>query len=443
VQALKSRRLARYRWPLVITLAIAVTAAFSLSPLVDAGRPAAPLSATLQTSPLYDLLAPVSNALDALTFLSPRQYWATFALCAVFFFGPGILRDLRRPRRFSPTATILSVARFAGGVVAVIGVMLVATRPMASLSLSDPDLVAVDFHSHTEASHDGRPGFDAERNRAWHRSSGFDVAYVTDHNAIGGALSGMARNPIRSGDATVLLPGIELRDRDEHVILIGIDPRRMDVTSPDWHGAAEAADGQSVPPLLLLSMPGNSTTIPSDELQDPIRLAGIELSDGSPRGLAQTGTDRRAILAAAARFRLALVSASDNHGWGRAAPAWSVLRIPGWREMAPVQLDLAIRRTILARGQASVQVIARRIAAQPTGRVEAGLSGLGVALLMMRTMNLRERFSWIAWSWGLGLISLRRARNNRKRLRARLRETMRHRVRRPLIEAAAAMQAAS
>jgi hypothetical protein len=435
--------LSRYRWPLVITLALTVTAAFSLSPLVDAGRPRAPLAATLQTSPLYDLLAPVSNVLDALTFLSPKQYWATFALCAVFFFVPGILRDLRRPRRFSATATILSVARFAGGVVAVIGVMLVAMRPMASLSLSDPDLVAVDFHSHTEASHDGRSGFDAERNRAWHRSSGFDVAYITDHNAVGGALSGMARNPIHSGDATVLLPGIELRDRDEHVILIGIDPRRMDVTSPDWHGAAEAADGQSVPALLLLSMPGNAATIPSDELRDPIRLAGIELSDGSPRGLAQTGTDKPGILGVAARFHLALVSGSDNHGWGRAAPAWSVLRIPGWREMAPVQLDLAIRGTILTRGQTSVQVIARRLAAQPTGKVEAALSGFSVGFLMMRTMNLRERFSWIAWSWGLGLVSLGRARNNRKRLRARLRQAMKSRVRRPLIDAAAAMQAAS
>lgn len=435
--------MSRYRWPLAITLAIAVTAAFSLSPLVDVARAGAPLSGTLRTSVFYDLLAPVSNVVDALTLLTPAQYWETFALCALLFLAPGIIRDLRRPRQFSPARTARTVAQLAGGVVAVVGVILVAPRPMASLSLSDRDLVAVDFHSHTDASHDGRAGFSSDRNREWHRSSGFDVAYVTDHRDVAGALSGMARNPSRAGESTVLLPGVELRDKDEHVILIGIDPSRMDVTSPDWHGAAEAADGQSVPPLLLLSMPGDVVTIPPDEYSNSIRLAGIEVSDGSPRGLAQTAKDRAAILALAAKFRLALVAGSDNHGWGRTAPAWSVLRIPGWRDMAPEQLDVAIRRTMLTRGPASVQVIARRTAPVPSGKVETALGGVAIGLLIMRTMNLRERFSWIAWSWGLGLISLRRTRNNRKRLRARLRENMKKRVSPPLIDAAAAMQAAS
>jgi hypothetical protein len=58
-------------------------------------------------------------------------------------------------------------------------------------------------------------------------------------------------------------------------------------------------------------------------------------------------------------------------------------------------------------------------------------------------MNLRERFSWILWSWAGGLLSLIRARRNRRQLRIRVRENMRKRVRRPLIDAAAALRAAS
>jgi len=117
------------------------------------------------------------------------------------------------------------------------------------------------------------------------------------------------------------------------------------------------------------------------------------------------------------------VSASDNHGWGRTAPAWSVLRIPGWRDMTPSELDIAIRRTIMTRGTQAIEVIARRTAGPPQNTVEAAVGGIAVALVMLRTMSLPNRFSWVVWSWGLCLMSLRNARRNgyRRRVRARKR----------------------
>lgn len=414
-----------------------MTAVFSLPPIMNLVGPGSPAGASLKTPVLYDVLAPVSNILDALTLLSPVQYWATFALCALVFFLPGIVRDLRRPRGFNFWSTILSCLRFIGGTVAVIGIMLVVRRPMASLSLQDPDLIAVDFHSHTSASHDGRPDFDAERNREWHQSSGFNAAYITDHRTLVGALDAAERNPAVAGTGTTLLPGVELRDGDEHPLLLGIDPRRMRITSPDWQGAAVKADGGPVPPILILTMPGNIARVPINEITGAIRLAGIEGSDGSPRGMAQAGRDLKAIIALSDRLHLAVVAGSDNHGWGRAAPAWSVLSVPGWRAMSPASLDIAIRRTILARGPGTTEVIARRSAALPSGRVETALGGGAVALTMLRTMNARERLSWILWSWGAALVSLFRARRNRRQLRIRVRANMRKRVRRPLVDAAA------
>jgi hypothetical protein len=420
-----------------------VTAAFSLSPVVDLAQRNASAAASLKTPFLYTILAPASNILDTLTLLSPAQYWATFALCAVVFFAPGIVRDLRRPRGFNLLSTIISCLRFIGGTVAIVGIMLVVSRPMAPLSLRDPDLIAVDFHSHTEASHDGRPGFDAERNREWHKSSGFDAAYITDHRTFDGALSASERNPSLAGDGMTLLPGVELRDDGEHPILLGANPRRMKITSPDWQGAVVEGDAGPVPPILLLTIPGNIVRVPVNEYTGTIRLAAIEGSDGSPRGMAQTARDRKGILALADKLHLAIVAGSDNHGWGRAAPAWSVLRIPGWRLMTPASLDIAIRRTILARAPGTTEVIARRTVGSPSGRLEAATSGVAVGLLMLRTMNLRERLSWILWSWAGGLLSLIRARRTRRQLRIRIRETMRKRVPRPLIDAAASVRVAS
>jgi hypothetical protein len=399
-----------------------MTAVFSLPPLVEVAHPEGPVIASLRTPIAYDLFAPFSNILDALTLLSPAQYWATFGVCAIIFFGFWTYRRARAGAAFALTGTIRVALSFMGGAVAVVGIMLVVTRPMASLTLSDRDLVAIDFHSHTEASHDGRPGFDAERNRDWHASSGFNAAYVTDHRTFDGALSAAARNPARAGDGTVLLPGVELRDGDEHPILIGVDPKRMRITSPDWKEAAVEADGGPAPPMLLLSLPGDILRIPFDETNGPVRVTAIEVADGSPRGMAQAARDREAILALAGELHLAAVSASDNHGWGRTAPAWSVLRIPGWREMTPAQLDIAIRRTIVTRGEQAVGVIARRTASAPGNKVETALGGIAVALVMMRTMSPTDRLSWIVWSWGLCLISLRSARRNRYKLRVRMRK---------------------
>lgn len=443
MQASTLRRVARYRWPLLITSAVGVTAAFSLSPIVDVVQPQSPVAASFKTPLLYDILAPASNILDTLTLLTPAQYWATFALCVVVFFAPGIFRYLRRPRGFSVLGIVRSCLRFVGGTVAIVGLMILLRRPMAALSLQDRDLIAVDFHSHTSASHDGRSDFDAERNRQWHQSSGFNAAYITDHRTFDGALSAAERNPQLAGDGVTLLPGVELRDGGEHPILLGADPARTRITSADLEGAMVKTDGGPVPPILLLTIPGNIRQVPPSEYTGAIRLAGIEVLDGCPRGMAQTARDKRDILALADRLHLAPIAGSDNHGWGRTAPAWSVLRITGWRRMTPASLDVAIRQTLLARAPETTKVIARRTVGPPSGKVEAALGGVAVGVLMMRTMNLRERISWILWSWGAALFSLARARRTRRQLRLRIRETMRTRAPRPLIDAAATVRAAS
>jgi len=436
VQQLRIRRIWRFRWPLVVTIAIVITAVFSLPPLVDAAHPAAKVTAALQKPAGYYLIAPASNVLDALTLLSAAQYWTTFVTCALLFLILCARRHARSRNGFTVGKTIRALIGFTGGAVAVVGIALVAWRPMASLELRDADLIAVDFHSHTSASHDGRSGFDAAHSREWHSGSGFDAAYITDHRTFDGALDGQLGNPRRAGERMTLLPGVELRDGDEHPILIGVDPKRMRITSPDWKEAAVAADGGPAPPILLLSMPGDILRIPLDETTGPIRVAGIEVSDGSPRGIAQAARDRDAIVALSSKLHLALVSASDNHGWGRTAPAWSVMTIPGWRDMTPAQLDIAIRRTIIDQGPRAITVIARRTAPPANSAIQSAVGGLAVGLVMLRTMNPIERVSWLAWSWGLCFVSLRRARKLRRKQGIRSAKRGPTRVRSPVDAAA-------
>ena len=148
--------------------------------------------------------------------------------------------------------------------------------------------------------------------------------------------------------------------------------------------------------------------------------------------MGQAARDHNAIVALAERLRFALVSASDNHGWGRTAPSWSLLRIPGWREMTPAQLDIAIRRTILDQGPRAIQVIARPTAPPPTNIIQSALGGPAVALVMFRTVNATERLSWLLWSWGICFLSLRQAKKGRRRQASRVtkreRSTARSRI---------------
>ena len=59
-------------------------------------------------------------------------------------------------------------------------------RPMLALAGADPRDIVVDFHSHTNVSHDVRDtwmrGFDTEANLRWHTRAGFDATFITDHN---------------------------------------------------------------------------------------------------------------------------------------------------------------------------------------------------------------------------------------------------------------------
>ena len=80
----------------------------------------------------------------------------------------------------------------------------------------------------------------------------------------------------------------------------------------------------------------------------------VESVPNSSRPDPATASDRDAILTLAERLHLAVLTGSDNHGWGRTAPAWSVLRIAGWRGMTPPELDIAIRRTIIAQRSRAV-----------------------------------------------------------------------------------------
>ncbi|MBC7843248.1 MAG: hypothetical protein H7099_13085 [Gemmatimonadaceae bacterium] len=266
---------------------------------------------------------------------------------------------------------------------------------MARLVVDDPDLVAVDVHAHTASSHDARPDWTQARVREWHRASGFNVAYITDHKRFGGAIDAMASNPPRAGDGVVLLSGLEMRSAGQHVNVLSMTPAESTYVVDSDHLTAgiRLSDGRA--PLIVQTIPFDFKRF-SGPGQDSLPVTrAIELNDGAPRGLT-TGLNRHAqILAMADSFNLALVAGSDNHGWGNTASGWTLVRVPGWRALSPGALAVKLEETMLG-GRHATQVVERRTP------LLSGILPLTMTLPMMfvsaaRALTVPERVSWVAW----------------------------------------------
>ena len=275
-------------------------------------------------------------------------------------------------------------------------------RPMVGIRLADPDLLAVDFHSHTNRSHDGWSRFTAARNRAWHEAGGFDAAYITDHYTWAGVDDAAPANPARAGERIVMLPGMEVRLRNRHINLLGDRGRYAFALDSTWHHLdpdliAAARERGAAPVTMLYTIPGPLDQVVPLGPGSPAGVVGVELSDGAPRGLEQVKAERGEILAIADSMDLAVVAGSNLHGWGRTVPAWSVMRVPGWRDLSPGGLGGAIEEVLHRDRRRAGTVVERRMPYHDGGRAGMVLTVPRLLWEHFRMMTVAERGSWIAW----------------------------------------------
>jgi hypothetical protein len=394
------------RWPIVITLLVIVSAVFVVDPIRDAVTLESVGEAGLGLTAGYLAIAPMSSVLDTLTLLTVGQHIAI----ALWVIGLFVISRVRRARSSEVLLWRESLAAIAlvAGILIVYALAALAPRPMAGLTTSDATVIAIDFHSHTKYSHDGRRGWDEEDVRAWHRAAGYDVAYITDHATFEGAERGIAGNPAQAGEGTVLLQGLEAFDRGEHVNILSAGRRYRGLTTPDLKDVDDQALAMAdlIPgtsPLLVETIPGNLSKFSSKANAAPA-VDAIEIVDGSPRGLSQTRRERARIVHLADSLNLALVSGSDNHGWGRAAPGWTMLRIPGWRGMPTDSLSRLIETILRFGRRQSTRVVERRVA-DASSPIALAFAGPVVAWRMFTTLSADERVMWLVWTWGLLLLA--------------------------------------
>jgi predicted metal-dependent phosphoesterase TrpH len=417
---------------LVATLLVILGAAFAENPIRDAVSLGAVQEAHLEHSFGYLAIAPISAILDTITLLGARQHVSVILSLIIVYVAIRMWRVRRQRNSAEETPTRLLVSReaaYAGVFLLAIllsyAAALVLPRPMASLSPEASDvLIAVDFHSHTKYSHDGRPGWDPSDVRAWHRAAGFDVAYVSDHRTVDGAELGVADNPAEAGQGTMILQGLEAGWRGEHVNLLGAGRNYKGLTTADFRDVDEQALAlasliRNHEPIVIETLPGDLSKILPASGPGTAGIRAIEVVDGSPRGLDQTRIMRSRIVHLADSLNLAMVVGSDNHGWGRAAPGWTLLIVPGWRGMRTDSLEYAIEHAMRL-GHDATRVVERRVAGELNGSSAPQLT-LTLPLVtwgMLTTLSTDERVVWVIWIWVI-VLALRATAGWRRRRRVR------------------------
>ena len=402
----------RFQWPALLSLPVLLLPGRAPS-IVDAHDRALTGGMSLELPAGYVALSPLSRLLDTLTLFSNPQTAAFFITIAVIVAATMLATRARSKRRpLSRALRASSVLLLA--VVMLEAVVIFAPRPMAYLKVADPDVVRVDFHSHTRASRDANQRFSGEDRREWHRDGGFDIGYISDHVRFGEAALAERNNPALAGQGVSELIAVEGRyHKIISTIMLGLT--EADTTVLDRKGhllPVTPASGRG--PVTIVALPSihlDSVTVES--LDSIPHFAGIELVDAAPRGLGQLDREEEKIRRTAETTGLILVAASNNHGYGRAVAAWNLMTIPGWRALTPDSVGKLIEQPFRDRRVDAVTIVKR-----PRPRTYGMTLPLTLPLAAWQTLGsltIAERTMWLVWIWSIALaVVYSRARWNRR-----------------------------
>jgi hypothetical protein len=390
--------------PAVLTAALLSARAAAAPPLTDPTGAQLSHSIHLSAPWLYLLLAPLFTLWDGISMLSMSRLRGFLFGLATLYLAWRVGRVLWHRYAWNavplPRGTFVREVRLlVTSVVLLLGFLAAGAlwhRPMLALAGTGQDDAVVDFHSHTNVSHDVRGtlmgGFDTEANLRWHRRAGFDAVFITDHNTVAGLRPHMG-TPARC-------PGIEVSAWKAHIVLLGdslpVERRRYNSsfqallellrTSDSIYGA-----------LSVASLPEyeESHWTRLDSLVSA-GLDGFEIVNAAPQANEFSRARRDSVIALARRTNRFLVGVSDSHGWGATSMVWNLVRAPGWRAG-----DTRLCDTILTRlrdGFPAVRVVERhRLVAESAWPL--WLTPIGVIWETWRGMGWGLAASWLVWIW--------------------------------------------
>ncbi|HJR16593.1 MAG TPA: hypothetical protein VJ808_07050 [Gemmatimonadales bacterium] len=393
--------------PLALSVLLLCARLFQTPTLSDPVAGVAPPSLYLKIPWAYLLLAPLFTLWDGVSMLSMSRLVGFLSGLVILYLAWRLIRWVwrRHTGRGRNTvraavvaellALVVSVTLLAGFIVA--GALW--HRPMLSLSGTRPEEIVVDFHSHTNASHDVEDtwmsGYDVEANRRWHARAGFDATFITDHNVTSRESRVASRQA--SADYTVLCPGVEVGAWHAHIVLLGntgpIDRRPYNRSLEGLLGLLATSDS-ALGALSLASLPEyrRNHWDRLDQLA-ATGLDGFEIVNASPKANELTRAEIDSVIAIARTHNRFVAGVSDSHGWGATSMVWNLVRSAG-ETLDICSAVLGQLRT----GFPAVRIIERH-RLRPDDWWPMWLTPAGVVWETWRGMGWALTAAWLAWIW--------------------------------------------
>jgi hypothetical protein len=417
----------RFGVALAVTLSLVAARLSGVTAISDPVAAAPPGSLHLSVPPAYLLFAPAFTLWDGISMLSLSRLWGFLVGLAIFYLLWRMVRYVvgRRVRRW-PRAILRELGLLVVSTVVLLGFLLLGAlwhRPMLSLAGVSPQDRVVDFHSHTNSSHDVAGtlmgSFDAAANRRWHRRAGFDAAFITDHNVVSHESRVASRESRAAAGGTVLCPGIEVSAWRAHIVLLGdTQPVDRGPYSSSLAGLLDLLqDSESrFGALTMASLPEYRRNH-WNRLDTLVAagLDGFEIVNASPKANELTRAERDSVISLARVHNLFVAGVSDSHGWGATSMVWNLVQIP------PAMPSSGICGAILSRlhdGFSAVRIYERH-RLRPDAWWPMWLTPLGVLWETWRGMDWQLTEAWLVWVWllwGVGRLTEIRLRRRASRV---------------------------
>ena len=347
----------------------------------------------------YVVLAPLYTLWDGVAMLSLSRLRGFLLGLAILF---GLWRIgrmlLRRPFSLRGELRALVVSLVALGIFIAGG--LLSHRPMVKLAGLPRNLAAVDFHSHSNKSHDVRgtamARFDTRRNLQWHERAGFDAVFLSDHNTTAGL--------IPTSEPVALCRGREVSAWRAHIVLLGgqVDSVRGPYRR-DWTGLLQLlADADTLYGSVTIASLPEYERYHRQRLDSLVQggLDGFEIVNASPKANELTRVRRDSVIALARQHDRLVVGATDHHGWGATSMVWNLVRVPGRENLRRLCAGVL---EALQRGFEGVSVVERH-RLRPDDWWPMWLTPLAVIWETWRGMGWEMTAAWLAWIWAFWVV---------------------------------------
>lgn len=388
-------RLQSWAVPLLATTALAAARVVPAPALSDPTGAALPDGVRLSTPWLHVVAAPVFTLWDGMSMLSmSRLVGCVYGVVGLFVLWR--LTRLWRHRR--PLRELGIIALGLAGFVLFLVTGAIWHRPMVALTGVPAGTVAVDVHSHSNASHDVdglMRNWDVRASRRWHARAGFDAFFLTDHNTQAPAPRDDPPGP------PYVCPGIEISAWRAHILLLGTRDtvnRRPYTKSLDGVLTLLADANPKYGAVSIASIPEYERYHWNNlEAWVEAGLGGFEVVNASPKANELSRARRDSVIALARRTNRLVVGASDQHGWGATSMVWNLVALAG-DVGGGTNPCLAILRRLSVGGFGAVQIVERHRLRADSGW-PVWLTAPGVVWETWRATGWPATIGWLVWIW--------------------------------------------